>query len=358
MPPLLSSDAALGAAFLLLVLFLLALDLGLLRRTPRETPRETPRDPTLRESALWTGVWVGLAAAFGLGVTARMGPDQGLAFASAYLVEQSLSVDNMLVIVVIFAQFAVPPAAQRKALIAGVLGAVVLRTGLVLGGASLIAHFHAVTYLLGAVLVVTAAKLALGGGGEAERGGAPGADAPARRPGLPGADAPARRPGLIERLVRRVLPVAPGYDGTRFFTRDAASGRRRATPLLIVVLVIEMTDLVFALDSVPAVLGVTPDPFIALTSNLFAVLGLRSLFFVVSGLLSRLRYLQTGLVLILLFIGTKMLVSFAIEIPVAASLLVILAILGGAVAASLLLPSPSSSSISSPIAERPHHEQA
>jgi len=344
MPPLLSGDAALGAAFLLLVLFLLALDLGLFRRTPR--------DPTLRESALWTGAWVGLAALFGTGVAARMGTDQGLAFASAYLVEQSLSVDNMLVIVVIFAQFAVPPAAQRKALIAGVLGAVVLRTGLVLGGASLIEHFHAVTYLLGAVLVVTAAKLALGGGGDSEAHGA----------GLPGADAPARRPGLIERLVRRVVPVSPGYDGTRFFTRDAAAGRLRATPLLIVVLVIEMTDLVFALDSVPAVLGVTTDPFIALTSNLFAVLGLRSLFFVVSGLLSRLRYLQVGLVLILLFIGTKMLASFAIEIPVAASLLVILAILGGAVAASLLLTSPGTSPGTSPNsipgAERPHHEQA
>ena len=335
MPPWLSSDAALGAAFLLLVLFLLGLDLGLFRRTPR--------DPTLRQSALWTGVWVGLAAVFGLGVAARMGPDSGVAFASAYLVEQSLSVDNMLVIVVIFAQFAVPPAAQRKALIAGVLGAVVLRTGLVLGGAQLIAHVHAVTYLLGAVLVVTAVKLAIdGGGGE---GGEHAAD---------GAAPPPRRPGLIERLARRALPVASGYDGTRLLTRDAATGRRVATPLLIVVLVIEMTDLVFALDSVPAVLGVTPDPFIALTSNLFAVLGLRSLFFLVSGLLCRLRYLQAGLVLILLFIGAKMLFSFAVELPVAASLLVILAILCGAVAASLFLPG--SDSISD--AERQSYEQA
>lgn len=334
MPPLLSSDAAVGAAFLLLVLFVLALDLGLLRRTPR--------DPTLRESALWTAVWVGLAAAFGLGVAARMGPDQGLAFASAYLVEQSLSVDNLLVIAVIFTQFAVPPAAQRKALIAGVLGAVVMRTALILGGASLIAHFHAVTYLLGAVLVATAVKLALGGSA-----------GPSGEAGEAAVTAP-RRPGLVERLVRRVLPVSPGYDGTRLLSRDAASGRLRATPLLIVVLVIELTDLVFALDSVPAVLGVTPDPFIALTSNLFAVLGLRSLFFVVSGLLSRLRYLQAGLVLILCFIGTKMLVSFAIHIPVAASLLVILVLLGGAVAASLFLTSPGPI----PGAERPQHEQA
>jgi tellurite resistance protein TerC len=254
-----------------------------------------------------------------------MGPDQGLAFASAYLVEQALSVDNLLVIVVIFAQFGVPPAAQRKALIAGVLGAVALRTALILGGARLIACFHPVTYLLGGVLVATAVKLALGG--DASEDGEAEAQAPTPR-----------RPGLVERIARRVLPVSPGYDGARLVTRDPATRRLRATPLLIVVLVIEMTDLVFALDSVPAVLGVTADPFLALTSNLAAVMGLRSLFFVVSGLLVRLRYLQAGLVLILLFIGTRMLASFAVEIPVGASLLVITAILGGAVAASLLTP--------------------
>lgn len=332
MPPWL--DAALGAAFLLLVLLLLALDLGLLRRAPR--------DPTLRQAALWTAVWVGLAAAFALGLAARRGPEEGLAFASAYLVEQSLSIDNMLVIAVIFAQLAVPPAAQRKALVAGVVGAVVLRTGLVLGGAALIAHVHAVTYVLGAVLVATAVKLALGGGDSAGEGAAP------------------RRPGLAERLARRIVPVAPAYDGTRLLTRDPASGRRLATPLLLAVIAIEATDVVFALDSVPAVLGVTPDPFLALTSNLFAVLGLRSLFFLVSGLLARLRYLQAGLTLILLFIGAKMLVAFAVELPVAASLLVILAILGGAVAASLILPHPHPRPRPHPLAgaERPRHEQA
>jgi tellurite resistance protein TerC len=315
----LSGDAALAAGAALVVLILLALDLGLFRRTAQE--------PTLRRSALWTAAWVGLAAAFGLGVTARLGPDQGLAFASAYLVEQSLSVDNMLVILLIFSRFGVPPAARRTALVAGVLGAVVLRTLMILGGAQLIAHFHAVTYLLGAVLVATAARLALGG---AE----------------PEPEAP--RAGIIERLARRVLPVSPGYDGARLVTRDPATRRLRATPLLIVVLVIEVTDLVFALDSVPAVLGVTADPLLALTSNLFAVLGLRSLFFVVAGLLARLRHLQTGLVLILLFIGAKMLASFAVEIPVGASLLVIVVILGGAVAASLRTPST----------ERTQHEQA
>jgi tellurite resistance protein TerC len=245
----------------------------------------------------------------------------------------------MLVLIVIFAQFRVPPAAQRKALVAGVLGAVVMRTALVVGGASLIEQVHAVTYLLGAVLVATAIKLALSGDAREQEAGEP-------------------RPGLVERIARRILPVSRELDGTRLFTREAvpvpgdAIGRTRlawrVTPLLIVVLVIEVTDLVFALDSVPAVLGVTSDPFIALTSNLFAVMGLRSLFFLVSGLLARLRYLQTGLVLILLFIGTKMLASFAIEIPVAASLLVITTILGGAVLASLRAPR----------AERPHHEQA
>lgn len=321
-----SGDAVLVAAFAAAVLFLLALDLGVLQRTPR--------DPTFRRSAAWTAVWFGLAVAFGAGVTGRMGAEHGVAFFSAYLVEQALSVDNMLVLIVIFAQFRVPPAAQRKALVAGVLGAVVLRTALVVGGASLIAQVHAVTYLLGAVLVATAVKLALSG------------DAPEE-------EARERRPGLVERIARRVLPVSRDFDGTRLFTREAVAvpgaggaagaGARtrlawRVTPLLIVVLVIEVTDLVFALDSVPAVLGVTSDPFIALTSNLFAVLGLRSLFFVVSGLLARLRHLQTGLVLILLFIGIKMIASVAIEIPVAASLLVITTILGGAVFASLRAP--------------------
>lgn len=335
MPSLLSGDAALIAASAAAVLLLLALDLGVLRRTPR--------DPTFRSSAIWTTVWFGLAVAFGAGLTARMGTEHGVAFFSAYLVEQALSVDNMLVLIVIFAQFRVPPAAQRKALVAGVLGAVVLRTGLVVGGASLLAQIHALTYLLGAVLVATAVKLALSGDAAVEEAGE-------------------RRPGLVERLARRIIPVSRSLDGTRLFTREAVpvpvpggggSATRlalRATPLLIVVLVIEVTDLVFALDSVPAVLGVTSDPFVALTSNLFAVLGLRSLFFVVSGLLSRLRYLQTGLVLILLFIGTKMLVSFAVEIPVGASLLVISTLLGGAVLASLRAPRTQ--------AERPQHEQA
>lgn len=251
----------------------------------------------------------------------------------------------MLVLIVIFAQFRVPPAAQRKALVAGVLGAVVLRTALVVGGASLIEQVHAVTYLLGAVLVATAVKLALSGDAKEQEAGEP-------------------RPGLVERIARRILPVSRELDGTRLFTRETvqiageagAGGRTRlawrATPLLIVVLVIEVTDLVFALDSVPAVLGVTSDPVIALTSNLFAVLGLRSLFFLVSGLLARLRYLQTGLVLILLFIGTKMLASFAIEIPVAASLLVITTILGGAVrsprSATSSIPTASRSTSSAP----------
>ncbi|HWU87663.1 MAG TPA: TerC/Alx family metal homeostasis membrane protein [Kofleriaceae bacterium] len=330
MPLPFSGDAALIAASAAAVLLLLALDLGVLARTPR--------DPTLRRSAAWTAVWFGLAVAFGAGVTARLGAEHGVAFFSAYLVEQALSVDNLLVLIVIFAQFRVPPAAQRKALVAGVLGAVVLRTALVVGGASLIEQVHAVTYLLGAVLVATAVKLALSGDAKAQEAGEP-------------------RPGLVERIARRVLPVSRSLDGTRLLTREAVpvpggGGRTRlawrVTPLLIVILVIEVTDLVFALDSVPAVLGVTSDPFLALTSNLAAVLGLRSLFFVVSGLLARLRHLQTGLVLILLFIGIKMLASFAVEIPARASLLVITTLLGGAVLASLRAPR----------AERPQHEQA
>jgi tellurite resistance protein TerC len=307
MTPLFSGNAAFVVAFALTILILLALDLGVFQRTPRA--------PTFKESLAWTAVWLALAVMFGAGVTHQLGAEHGLAFFSAYLVEEALSVDNMLVVILIFTRFGIPQLAQRKALFAGIAGAVVMRTVLILGGTSLVARFHFITYALGAVLVVAAVQLARGGDGD-------------------GDEAP--KPSLAERIARRVLPVSRSLDGTRLFTRQ--DGALRVTPLLVAILVIEVTDVVFALDSIPAVLGVTSDPFIALTSNLFAVLGLRSLFFVVSGLLARLRYLKTGLVLILVFVGAKMLAASVIEIPIAANLAVIATILGGAVFASLRHP--------------------
>jgi tellurite resistance protein TerC len=302
-----SASVVLTLAFTLTVTAMLALDLGVFNRKPRE--------PTFLESIAWTGAWIALACAFGLGVTLHLGPGKGLEFFTAYLLEKALSIDNLFVLLLVFGHFAIPPAGQRRALSAGVVGAFVLRTVLIAGGTSLVARFHVLTYALGALLVVSAVKLA-------------------RDKQEPKQDeAPESR---TERLARMMLPVSTRLDGARFFTREG--GMLRVTPLLVAVLVIEVTDVVFAMDSIPAVLGVTTNRFVALTSNLFAVLGLRSLFFVVAGLLARLRHLKVGLALVLLFVGGKMLGSFVFEVPTLASLLVVAAILSGATIASLLYP--------------------
>jgi len=295
-------SAGLWLAFALTVTSMLAVDLGIFQRADRE--------PTWKESLAWSAAWVALATTFGIGVTARLGAARGLEFFTAYVVEKALSIDNLFVLLLIFSQFAIPAPGQRRALAAGVVGAFVLRAALIVGGTSLVARFHFLTYLLGALLIVVGAKLARD-------------DPDEEKP-------PA---SVTERFARRVLPVSQRLDGVRFFTREA--GRLCVTPILVAVLVIEVTDLVFALDSIPAVLGVTSDPFIALTSNLFAVLGLRSLFFLVAGLLARLRHLKAGLALVLLFLGVKMLGSFAFEIPIGASLSVLALLLGGAIVVSL-----------------------
>jgi TerC family integral membrane protein len=292
------------------VALVLALDLGVFQRTPR--------DPTFREALAWTAIWVALAAVFGLALTARLGPARGAEYAAAYLVEQALSVDNLLVLIVIFGQLAIPRAAQRKVLAAGVLGAFAFRIALVAGGAELANRFSAVGYVLGGVLVAMAYKLMRGGDDEA------------------------KSPPGIARWLRRLIPVSRELDGTRLVTREA--GRLRATPILLAIIVVELTDIVFAIDSIPAVLGVTTHPVVAVTSNLFAVLGLRSLYFVIAGLLGRLRHLEAGLALVLAFVGLKMLVAFAIEVPVAVELAVIASILGGAIALSLRAPQPRSDS--------------
>jgi tellurite resistance protein TerC len=300
-----AGSAALWLAFALTVISMLAVDLGFFQRGARE--------PTFKESLAWSAAWVALATTFGLGVAAHLGASKGLEFFTAYLLEKALSIDNLFVLMLVFAHFAIPATAQRRALAAGVVGAVVLRGALIVGGTSLVARFHPLTYLLGALLVLAAIKLV-----------------------RTKEDAEQAPESLTERVARRALPVSRRLDGARFFTRE--DGALRVTPLLVAVLVIEVTDVVFALDSIPAVLGVTSDSFIALTSNLFAVLGLRSLFFLVSALLARLRHLKTGLALVLLFVGGKMLGSFAFDVPVGASLLVVAFLLGGATLASLRAP--------------------
>jgi tellurite resistance protein TerC len=304
-----TGSAGLWLAFALTVTSLLAIDLGVFQRRPRE--------PTFKESLAWSATWIALALTFGVGVSASLGLAKGLEFFTAYVLEKTLSVDNLFVLLLIFGHFAIPVAAQRKALAAGVVGAFVLRTALILGGVSLVSRFHALTYLLGALLVVAAVKLVRTESDDATE---------------------AAPESVTERVARKIFPVTKRLDGARFFTREA--GAFRVTPLFVAVLVIEVTDVVFALDSIPAVLGVTSDPFVALTSNLFAVLGLRSLFFLVSGLLARLRHLKTGLALVLLFVGGKMLGSFAFDVPVGVSLAIVSLLLGGATLASLRTPTP------------------
>ncbi len=306
-----NGQGPLWLVFALVVSSVLALDLGLFQKNPRE--------PTPREALLWTGLWLALACLFGAGITLRLGPSAGAQFFTAYLLEEALSVDNLFVFLLVFAAFKVPRAAQRKVLVAGILGAVALRTLFIVAGASLVARFHFLTYPMGALLGVMALKLAFG------KDEAPGTDAGAGESGQPG--------GWVVRLLRRVLPLTDQHDQARFFTR--IDGRLLATPLVLALVAVETADVVFAVDSIPAVFGVTTDPFLALTSNIFAILGLRSLYFLLSGALQKLRYLKAGLAGVLGFVGAKMLLGIVWEIPTPFSLLVLLAILGVATAASL-----------------------
>jgi tellurite resistance protein TerC len=282
-------------------------DLGLFHRGRRE--------PSPREAVAWSVVWVVLAALFGLGVTLRLGASAGAQFFTAYVVEKALSVDNLFVLMLVFARFGIPPAGQRRLLMSGVIGAILLRTALLLAGTAAVARFHAVTCAMGGLLVVMAIKLAL-----------------TRKNGARGPE-PLSRSGPLSSSVRD--PNPEGSVAVSVVRRIAPA----AGPMLLALVAVEAADLVFALDSIPAVLGVTSSPFIALTSNVFAILGLRSLYFVVAGALSRLRHLETGLAIVLAFVGVKMALSFAVEIPAALSLAIILCILGGAALASLRSPS-------------------
>ncbi|MCX5746677.1 MAG: TerC/Alx family metal homeostasis membrane protein [Proteobacteria bacterium] len=305
MPPILP-----WFAFAAVVLVMLAFDLGVFQRDKRE--------PSTGVALAWTGAWVGLAALFGLFVTATRGADQGVAFATAYVVEQALSVDNLFVMMLVFAQFGVPRAHQRRVLTWGIVGVIVLRGAMILSGTALIGAFHALTYLLGGVLLVAAWKLA-------REIAAP--EAPAGTGTPPGST-------RIRALLARVLPITDDFVGDRFTV--VRRGVRHATPLLLALVTIELADAVFALDSIPAVFGVTTDRFLAFSSNLFAVLGLRSMFFALAGLLDQLRYLKHGLVGVLGLVGTKMIVAVVWPMPTWLSLALVTLTLGGAIVASLV----------------------
>ncbi len=293
--------------FTAFVLVLLALDLGVFHRKAHVVG--------VREALVWTGIWVGLALAFNVGVYFWFGQARALEFLTGYVIEKALSVDNIFVFLVVFSYFSVPPALQHRVLFWGIFGALLMRAGFIIVGAALLQTFHWIIYVFGVFLVFTGAKLLLQRDAEVH---------------------PERNPAL--RLFRRLIPAVPDYRGARFLVREA--GRWYATPLLAVLVVVEATDIVFAVDSIPAIFAVTSDPFIVYTSNVFAILGLRALYFALAAMMDRFQYLKIGLGLVLAFVGTKMVISDWYHVPVTLSLAVVLSLLAGSVVASLLRPVP------------------
>ena len=285
------------------VLAMLALDLGVFHRKSHNVG--------MKEALTWSGVWIALALLFNAGVWHWRGHDKGLEFLTGYMVELSLSVDNLFVFLLIFAYFKVPAQYQHKVLFWGILGALAMRAVFIAAGVTLMQQFHWIIYVFGAVLVISGLKMAFEKDKEVH---------------------PEKNPVL--RLFRRFMPVTGEYHEGRFFVKREKLWL--ATPLFIVLLMLETTDLVFAVDSVPAVLAITTDPFIVYTSNVFAILGLRSMFFALAGIMKLFHYLHYGLAAVLVFVGAKMLLGGFYKIPTLTSLLVILGLLAVAVVASLL----------------------
>ena len=288
------------------ILLMLSIDLGLFNRKAHTI--------TYREAAIWSSVWVTLALAFAGIVFWHQGHVRGLEFLTGYLIELSLSVDNLFVFLLIFAYFKVPAKFQHRVLFWGVMGALVMRATMILVGAALIERFHWIIYIFGAFLVYTGIRMFTQEDREVQ---------------------PEKNP--LVRLVTRYIPITRHYEGENFFTH--VDGRLSGTLLLLVLVIVEVTDLVFAVDSIPAIFAVTTDRFILYTSNVFAILGLRSLFFLLAGVVEKFRYLKTGLAIVLTFIGVKMLVvAVGVHIPIGISLGVVAVVLAGSVAASLIWP--------------------
>jgi tellurite resistance protein TerC len=293
---------ALWAGFLAFIAVMLVLDLGVFNRRAHVVKP--------REALVWSAVWISLAMAFNGVVWRVYGSERALEFLTGYLVEKALSVDNLFVFLVLFRYFQVPPALQHRVLFWGIVGAVGLRAAFIVAGAALISRFHIVLYLLGGFLIITGIKLLTRKEDEIE---------------------PQRT--LVVRLFRRLVPMVPEFRDGSFTVVE--QGRRQATLLLLVLASIEATDVIFAVDSIPAIFAITTDPFIVFTSNIFAILGLRALYFLLADALERLHYLKVGLGAILAFVGAKMLLSDVYRMPVASSLGVIAGLLLLSVAASL-----------------------
>jgi tellurite resistance protein TerC len=291
------------SVFLAFVLAMLALDLGVFNR----------KDHVIgpREALSWSVLWVALALAFGGYMWFRFGSEQGLQYLTGYVIEKSLSVDNIFVFVVIFGALGIPPIYQHRVLFWGILSALVMRGAMIAAGAALLSRFHWIIYVFGAFLVLTGVKLLLARGS---------------------ADHPER--SAFFRLLQRIVPASPRLDGNHFFTKE--NGRWLATPLFFALALIEVTDVIFAVDSIPAIFAVTSDPYIVFTSNVFAILGLRSLYFLLASYVEKFTYLKPSLALVLMFVGGKMALIDVVKIHAAASLAVVVSILAIGMVASVI----------------------
>jgi tellurite resistance protein TerC len=309
----------LWGGFGLFVLVMLVLDLGILHR--RTAVVHT------REALLWTGFWVALSLLFGAGVYWRFGSQRGLEFLSGYVIEKALSVDNLFVFLVIFSGFRVPDELQHRVLEWGILGALVLRALFIFLGVAILHRFAWVGYVFGALLIYKGVELLVQRGSEVH---------------------PTENP--LFRIFQRFVPMVSTYRGGRFTVVEG--GKRYATPLLLALVAIEAADIVFAVDSIPAVLAITTDPYIVFTSNIFAILGLRSLYFALAGTARQFHYLSVGLALVLVFVGLKMVLAAIYQPPILLSLGVIAALLASAIVASLLRPPPPATPKAAPEAGR------
>jgi tellurite resistance protein TerC len=282
---------------------MLALDLGVFHRHTHEVK--------FKEALTWSGVWISLALVFNLGIWWKFGPTPGMQFLTGYLIEKSLSIDNIFVFVVIFSALKIPSLYQHRVLFWGILSALVLRAAMIFAGVAMLQRFHWLIYVFGAFLILTGVKLFVQRNKEEHP-----------------------EDGAVMKLARRVIPSTPRFDKDHFFTVE--NGKKLATPLFMALVLVELTDVLFALDSIPAIFAVTTDPFLVFTSNIFAILGLRSLFFVLAGAVEKFSYLKVGLSGVLVFVGAKMALIDVMKVPPAVSLVVITLLLGGSIVASLL----------------------
>jgi len=296
-------DVWMWVGFNCLVLLLISIDLFVFHRDSHEVK--------MKEALTWSAVWITLSMIFNVGVYFWFGQEKALQFFTGYIIEKSLSVDNLFVFLVVFSFFRVPTKYQHKVLFWGIIGALIMRAALIVVGAALITEFHWVIYIFGGFLVLTGIRMVFQNDEEINP-----------------------ENNIIIKMFRKLMPVSQSYHEDRFFVRHA--GKLIATPLFLVLLSVEFTDLVFALDSIPAIFAITPDPFIVYTSNVFAILGLRALYFALAGVLDLFHYLKFGLAAVLVFVGTKMVIVDFYKIPIGTSLAVVALILLTSVVASLV----------------------